>query len=50
MITTSKNMYINKLPQLVDKYKNTIHGLINIKHGYVKPDTHVDFDNKVNAK
>ena len=50
MTAISKNLHIDKLPELVGKYKNTIHKLIKMKPVEVKPNTYIDFDNSINTK
>ena len=37
MTSISKNMYINKLDDIVNKYKNTCHRTIKVKPVDVKP-------------
>ena len=39
----SKNVYINKLDEIVDKYNNT-HRTTKMKLAGVKVDTYIDFD------
>ena len=48
MISTSKNVYIDKLDDTVNKYNNT-YRTIKMKPVYVKPSTYIDF-NKENNK
>ena len=43
-----KNVYINKLDDIVNKYKNTYHRTIKIKHVVVKPSTYIDSSKEVN--
>ena len=40
----SKNVYINKLDEIVDKYNNTHHRTTKMKLAGVKVDTYIDFD------
>ena len=43
MAAVSKNVYINKLDDIINKYNNTYHRAIKIKPIDVKDVTHVDF-------
>ena len=43
MTAISKNPHIDKLPELVEKYNNTINEMINTTPIDVKPQTHMDF-------
>ena len=43
MTVISKNVYLEKLFEIVKKYNNTIHWTIKMKIVIFKPDTHVDF-------
>ena len=45
----SKNMYINKLVDTVNKY-NTYHSTIKMKPVNVKSSTYIDFDNNNNKE
>ena len=47
MAAVSKNVYINKLDDIVNKYNNTYHRTIKIKPIDVKDVTHVDFIKEV---
>ena len=38
MTALSKNVHMEKLPKLVDKYNNIIYSLIELKPADVKPD------------
>ena len=49
MISTSKNVYIDKLDDIVNKYNNTYHITIIMKSADVKPNVYIDF-NKENIK
>ena len=40
----SKNVYINKLDEIVDKHNNTHHRTTKMKLAGVKVDTYIDFD------
>ena len=43
MTSISKNMFINKLNNIVDKYNNTYDNTIRIKSVDVKSSTYIDF-------
>ena len=43
-------MYIHKLDDLVDEYKNTYHRTIKMKPVDVKDNTYIDFEKEVNDK
>ena len=49
MTSVSKNLYINKLADIVNKYNNAYYSTIKMKPVDVKPSTYVDF-NKENNK
>ena len=42
MTSISKNVYINKLDDIVDEYNNTYHRAIKMKPVDVKDDTYID--------
>ena len=42
MTSISKNVYIDKLDNIVNKYKNTYHSTIGKKSVHVKPNTYID--------
>ena len=42
MTSISKNVYINKLDDIVNEYSNTYHRTIKIKPVYVKDNTYID--------
>ena len=42
----SKNVYIDKLDDIVNKYSNTYHSTIKMKTASVKDNTYIDFDKK----
>ena len=42
MNAASKNMYIDKISEMVNECNNTIHRSIKTKPVYVKPDTYKD--------
>ena len=50
MTSISKNMYIDKLDDIVRKYNNTYHTSIKRKPVDVKDNTYISFKNKVNEK
>ena len=47
MASISKNMYINKLDVILNKYKNAYHSAIKMKPVDVKSSTYIDFDEKM---
>ena len=50
MTSISKNVYIDKLNDIVIKYNNTYHTSIKMKPVDVKDNTYVDFKKEVNDK
>ena len=50
MTLISKNVYIDKLDDIVNKYNNKKHRTIKMKPIDVKKDTYIAFDKKVNDK
>ena len=48
--STSKNMYIDKLDDIVDKYNNTYHTTIKMKPIDVKDNTHINTSKEINNK
>ena len=50
MTSASKNVYINKLDDIVDEYNNTYHRTIKMKLVDVKDNTYIDFEKEVNNK
>ena len=50
MTSVSKNVYIDKLDDIVKKYNNTYHTLIKIKPVDVKDNTHINFKKEVSDK
>ena len=48
MTSISKNMYINKLDDIVNKYNNTYHDTIEIKPVDAKSSTYIDSDKNNN--
>ena len=50
MTSISKNVYINKLDDIVNEYNNTYHRTIKMKPVDVKDNTYIDFKKEVNDK
>ena len=50
MTSISKNVYINKLDDMVNEYNYTYQRAIKMKPVYVKDNTYVDFEKEVNNK
>ena len=50
MTLVSKNIYIDKVDDIVGEYKNTYHRTIKTKPVDVKDNTYVDFKKEVNNK
>ena len=50
MTAISKNVYIDKLDNIVNEYNNTYHRTINMKPVDVKDNTYIDFKKEVNDK
>ena len=50
MMSVSKNVYIDKLYDIVNKYNNAYHNTIQMKLANVKPRTYIDFDKDSNKK
>ena len=50
MTSISKNVYIDKLDDIVDKYNNTYHTTIKMKPADVKDNTYVNADKEINNK
>ena len=50
MIAISKNVYIDKLDDIVSEYNNTYHRTIKIKPVDVKDNTYIDFKKEVNDR
>ena len=44
MTSVSKNVYMNQLNDIVNKYKSTYHRTIKVKSADVKDNTYIDFD------
>ena len=45
----SKNVYIDKLDDIVSKYNNTYHSTIKVKPVDVKSSTHIDSSKEING-
>ena len=50
MTSISKNVYIDKLDDIVKKYNNTYHTSIKMKSVDVKDNTYIDFKKEINNK
>ena len=50
MNSVSKNVYIDKLDDIVGEYNNTYHRTIKIKPADVTDNTYIDFNKEVNDK
>ena len=50
MTSISKNVYIDKLDDIVNEYNNTYHRAIKMKPIDVKDNTYIEFDKEVNDK
>ena len=50
MAAISKNVYIDKLDDIVNEYNNTYHRTIKMKAVDVKNNTYIDFEKEVNNK
>ena len=50
MTSVSKNVFIDKLDDIVNKYDNTYRRTINMKHVDVKDNAHIDSAKEVNDK
>ena len=50
MTSISKNVYIDKLDDIVKKYNNAYHASIKMKPVDVKDNTYIDFKKEVNDK
>ena len=44
MTSISKNIYTDKLDDIVNKYNNTYHSTIKMKPVHVKSNTYIDFN------
>ena len=50
MTSISKNVYVDKLDDIVDEYNNTYHRTIKMNPVDVKVDTYIDFEKDVNDR
>ena len=50
MISVSRNVYIDKLDDIVNEYDNTYHRTIKMKSIDVKDNTYINIGKKVNDK
>ena len=50
MTSISKNVYIDKLDDIVNKYSNTYHSTIKMKPVDVKSNTYIDSSKEINDK
>ena len=50
MASVSKNVYVDKLDDIVNKYNNTYHSTIKMKPFGVKSNTYIDFSKEINNK
>ena len=50
MTSISKNVYIDKLNDIVDEYNNTYHSTIKMKPIGVKGNTYINIDKEINNK
>ena len=50
MTSVSKNVYIDKLDDIVNEHNNTYHRIIKMKPIDVKDNTYIDFSTEVNDK
>ena len=50
MTPISKNMHINKLDDIVNKYNNAYHSTIQMKPADVKSSRYIDFEKKNNKE
>ena len=50
MTSISKNVYIDKLDDIVNKYNNTYHSTIKMKPVDIKSRTYTDSSKEINAK
>ena len=50
MTTISKNVYIDKLDDILKEYNNTYHKTIKIKPINIKDNTYISFEKEVNNK
>ena len=50
MTSMTKNVYTDKLDEIVNKYNNTYHSTIKLTPANVKVNTYVDFDKRITRK
>ena len=50
LTSVSKNVYIDKLDDIVNEYNNTYHRTIKMKPVDVEDNTYIDFEKEVNDK
>ena len=50
MTSISKNVYIDKLDDIMNEYNNTYHTTIKMKPIYIKDNTYSNIDKKINDK
>ena len=50
MTLVSKNVYIDKLDDIVGEYNNTYHRITKMKRDNVKDNTYIDFKKKLMIK
>ena len=50
MTSISKNVFIDKLDDIVNKYNNTYHGTIKMKPIDVKDNTYIDLEKEISNK
>ena len=50
MTSVSKNVYIDKLDDIVNEYNNTYHRTIKMKPVDIKDNTYINFEKEVNDK
>ena len=50
MLSISKNVYIDKLDDIVNNYNNTYHRTIKVKRIDVKSSTYIDFNKEDNKE
>ena len=43
-----KNVYIDKLDDIINEYNNTYHSAVKMKHADAKSNTYVDCSNEIN--
>ena len=50
MTSVSKNVYIDKLDDIVNKYNDTYHSKIKMKPAEIKPSIYIDFNKESNKE